>query len=164
MRIITALVLLAGCSSDTDLSGVYRVDLDVDSMPCGNDQPAAMSPAYIKFNKVDFFGQTTFSFQTCDDAAGTNCMSGGLFFGFFSEPIDNGWRGEVTTSSGGGTSCALSYQNDTAILTGAKVVVEHNNYGDILTLPDAQCTTDEAGKRGTSMTCKEHERIEATKM
>ena len=154
-----------GCASPgpVDLTGMYRVDSDVGSMPCGADQPIVPAPAYLKFAKMSFLGADFFQYDKCPDASGTNCTSGGgLFGGGFSEPIDNGWRDQTTISSFGG-SCTLSYENGTAILTGTKLVIERSTYSDAPALTQAQCTTDEARKRGMTMPCSNHAHIEATK-
>jgi hypothetical protein len=162
-RAFSILVLLAACGSDdVDLTGVYRVDTNVASSPCGADQAVMTPPAFLKFAKEEFLGAEYFSMQTCTDAAGADCTGGGLFGYSFPEPIDGGWRGVVTASSGT-TTCLLSYTEETALLTGTKLVVEITNYSEE-TAPGAACTTDEAEKRGTSMPCTDHEQFDATKL
>jgi len=164
MRALAFLVLAAcgGGSSGIDLTGVYRVDLAIGSMPCGNDLPLTDISPFLRFGKDEFLGQPYFKYDGCTDEAGTDCgNTGGLFTGFF-EPIDDGWRGVVTSSSGSAGQCALSYFEQTAILKNMILVIEGAHHGDTVNLPAAQCDPDEAEKRGTSMSCEEHERIEAT--
>ena len=164
---LAAILFLAACgggSSGPDLTGMYRVDVAVGSMPCGADEPLASIPPYLKFAKDEFLGQPYFKYDGCQDEAGTDCGStGGLFSGFF-EPIDNGWRGVVTSSSGSAGSCTLSYFEQTAVLKGLMLVIDGSSYRDTVDLPDAQCEPDEAEKRNTDMPCAEHERIEATQL
>ena len=163
MKLLLALAL-AGCGSDNvDLSGVYQVTADVASAPCGADQPVPSTPAYIEFQSSEFFGATIYSFETCSDAAGTMCDDSGGVFGGFSEPIDNGWRGVESYDSVSGTLCTLGYNERTAILKGSMLVIEASQYSDSPMLDETHCTTDEAEKRGTTMPCEMHERIEATK-
>jgi hypothetical protein len=165
MRAALLLVIAAcGGSSSTDLTGMYRVDVAVSSMPCGNDAPIAMPPAFLKFAKDEFLGQSYFKYDECKDEAGTDCPnSGGLFTGFF-EPISNGWKGVVTSSSGAGGMCSLTYFEQTAVLKDLTLVVDASSFSDDVSLPDDQCEPEEAEKRGTDMPCEEHTRFEATKL
>ena len=165
MRTLVLLLAASACGSDsTDLTGMYRVDSAVGSMPCGTDEPLAMSPAFLKFAKDEFLGQSFFKFDECTDEAGTDCPTiGGLFNGFF-EPVSNGWRGVVTSSSFGGTSCSLSYFEQTAILKGTKLVIEAKTLRDSVMIPEAQCEPKEAEKRKDSMPCIEHSRMDATRL
>jgi hypothetical protein len=155
--------LAAGCSDDPiDLTGIYEVQSQVGSSPCGADMPVMMPAAYLKFHKEKFFADY-FAFDECTDAAGTDCeSSGGVFSGLF-EPIDNGWRGVVTSSSGLGGRCVLSYTLDSALLNGSHLVVEHHRYTDQTDRPEAECTTDKAEELGDTMPCEEHELIDAEK-
>jgi hypothetical protein len=159
------LVVVAACgSSDTDLTGMYRVDSAVESMPCGNDQPKAMFPAFLKFAKDEFLGQSFFKFDECNDEAGTDCPNtGGLFNGFF-EPITDGWRGVVTSSSFGGASCSLSYFEQTAILKNNLLVIDAKTLRDSVMIPEAQCEPKEAEKRKATLPCEEHTRMDATRL
>ncbi len=154
-------LLLAACSSTTDLSGVYMVTADVSSAPCGTDMPAPMPPAYVKFSTSEAFGATIVSYVPCSDAAATMCDSFGESYG---EPITNGWRGISSSDSVSGSLCTLGYFLHTAVLNGKMLVIEANDYSDSPMLDAAHCTTAEAEKRGTTMPCEMHERIEATKL
>ncbi|HEY5951546.1 MAG TPA: hypothetical protein VIV40_38900 [Kofleriaceae bacterium] len=166
MTRVAALVAIGLCGAcgtdDVDLTGMYAVDGDVGSMPCGTDQPLPMPPAYVKFQQETIFGSDYYAMLTCVDAAGTNCEGGGLFGDSFTEPIDGGWRGIITTSSGT-TTCLLSYTELTAKLASSKLVVETNQHSEEVT-DGSPCTTDEAQKRNTAMPCTEHERLDATRL
>jgi hypothetical protein len=164
MRRLLLCGLLVACSDDTtDLTGMYRVDVAVGSMPCGADMPLPSIPPFLKFSKDEFLGQDYFKYDSCMDEAGTDCSAtGGLFSGLF-EPIDDGWRGVVTSSSkGSGTMCTLTYFEQTAILKGAALVVDGASFTEMLEL--ANCEPEEAENRGKDMPCLEHERIDATKL
>lgn len=167
MRVLASLVVVAACgggSGGVDLTGMYRVDLAVGSMPCGSDQPLVMFPPFLKFAKDEFLGQAFFKYDGCMDEAGTDCGStGGLFSGFF-EPIDDGWRGVVTSSSGSGGQCALSYFEQSAILKGTMLVIDGARHSATVQLPEADCEPDEAERRGKDMPCEEHERVEGTRL
>ena len=164
MRAAAIVVLAAACgggSSGVDLTGMYRVDVAVGSMPCGADNPITRPP-FLKFAKDDVLGQSYFKYDGCMDEAGTDCGStGGLFTGFF-EPISNGWKGVVTSSSGTPASCALTYFEQTAILKDLKLVIDGSSFSETASV--SACEPEEAEKRNTDMPCEEHERIEATKL
>ena len=165
MKRALAFLVLAACgggSGGIDLTGMYRVDVAIGSKPCGTDQPLTTIAPFLKFAKDEFLGQDFFKYDGCQDAAGTDCGStGGLFSGFF-EPIDDGWKGVVTSSSGAGGSCSLSYFEQTAVLKNMILVIDGSQFEDTVQLPDAQCEPEEAEKRNKDMPCVEHERIEAT--
>ncbi len=167
-RLVLLAVVVTACGSDdVDLTGIYRVDVAVESEPCGTDAPQNMPPAYLKLTKDSFFGADYFSMERCADAAGTDCSGGGLFGDSFSEPIDNGWRGITTASSSGGSSdptCSLSYTRGEAVLVGPKLTVDTNEYGTEVDNTEALCTSDEAERRNDSMPCVRHEKLEATKL
>src|SRR5437016_11293256 len=99
MRIALVCVLVAACGTDDpiDLTGIYQVTVDVASMPCGTDQPVTMPPAYVKFHKEKLFGVAYFTYDGCNDAAGTDCPFGtggpGLTTAVFSQAVSNGWKG-----------------------------------------------------------------------
>jgi hypothetical protein len=158
------LLALGACGSDSiDLTGMYRVDTAVGSMPCGTDEPLATFPAFLKFSKDEFLGQSYFKFDECTDEAGTDCPNtGGLFNGFY-ESISGGWRGVVTASSAG-TSCSLSYFEQTAMLKNTMLVIESKRLSDSVDLPEAECEPKEAEKRKASMPCVEHKRFDATQL
>jgi hypothetical protein len=164
VRALAAVILLAACGPDeVDLTGMYRVDADVGSMPCGTDQPVMMPPPYLKFAKGEFLGAEYFAMLTCSDEAGTNCSGGGLFGDSFPEPIDGGWRGILSSASGTST-CVLAYTDQTAILgLNGKLVVDVATHGEEAST-STSCTAEEAEKRGKAMPCLEHERIDATRL
>jgi len=157
-----ALLVVAACGTDEiDLTGIYRVDADVGSMPCGADTPLAMPPPYLKFAKGEIFGAEYFAMLTCSDEAGTNCSGGGLFGDSFPEPIDGGWRGVISSASGT-TTCSLLFIEQIAKLSDVALVVDIATHGEEGS-PSA-CTAEEAERRGKDMPCIEHERIDATKL
>ena len=163
MRGLAILVVLGGCG-DVDLSGVYRVDRHVASAPCGTDAPVTTGPAYVRFLTSDFIGTEFFTYEECSDAAATDCTSTGGLLGGFYEPIDDGWLGVTTYASNSGRNCSLGYDAQTALLSGAALVIARRTHEEQLDLPETQCTPDEAEARGDTMPCVAHERIEATRL
>ena len=161
--LVAALLLQLGAcgEDDVDLTGVYRVDSDVGSAPCGSDQALPMPPPYLKFTKAEIFGAPYFAMETCSDEAATNCSGGGLFGDSFAEPIDGGWRGVLSAASGT-TTCTLTYRISIAKLSGVKLTVEHTEHGEDTTT--GECTAEQAEMRGEDMPCTEHEKIDATKL
>jgi hypothetical protein len=166
----------AACSSDIDLAGVYSVDTDVASMPCGADTAVSPVPAFIKFDQVEFFGQTSWKFEDCSDGSGTMCsgdgaglfggttlVSDGLFTGL-TTPVKNGWTGTEYTSSFSGTMCTLDYKTTSATVNGPKLAVDVLDYKDTITSTNAECTTDVAKQRNSSMPCVAHGHIAGTKL
>jgi hypothetical protein len=165
MRFAAALIVLAACGDDAvDLTGIYRVDSAIGSTPCGVDDVLANIPPFLKFAKDEFLGQDYFKFDGCTDEAGTDCSSApGLFSGFF-EPISDGWRSIVTSSSGAGGRCALQYDEQTAILKNELLVIDGSTFRDTVDLPDSKCEPEEAERRNKSMPCVTHSRIDATRL
>lgn len=161
--LVVAVLAASACSDDPiDLSGIYQVQSHVGSKPCGTDLPVMMPAVYLKLEKMNFFADY-FAVSECPDATGVGCSGGGLFDGLF-EPIDNGWRGVATSSSPAAPDrCALSYNEDTAILNGSHLTVESSHHVSFDNRPMAECTTDKAEELAKSLPCEEHEVIEAEK-
>lgn len=167
MKLPLLAVVVAACGgSDVDLTGMYRVETAVESEPCGTDGPAIMPPAFLRFTEEEFFGRKYFSMDGCTDMAGTDCSGGGLFGDSFAEPIDDGWRGVTYSSSGVApdTMCRLFFSDASALLKGGKLVVEGREYAEQVENTMELCSTDEAERRGDSMPCIRHEKLEATKL
>lgn len=122
-----------------------------------------MPPVALKFAKAELFGSDYFYYEECEDLAGANCAGSGLFGNSFAEPIEGGWGGVISSSGGSAPNCTISFTEQTATLQGTLLIVESTTYGEDVTT-EAECSTDEAEKRGTSMPCASHERIEATKL
>jgi len=161
---VLGILSLVGCGGDVDLTGIYRVDVAVAARPCGTDQPDGTAPAFVKLSKADLFGTEYFAYDGCSDAEGLDCSSiSGLFGGFF-EPIDDGWLGFSSYSSGSGINCSLGITSTTAILNGSFLVIDGSTHEDRVELTEDKCTPDEAEKRGEEMPCTLHERIEATRL
>jgi hypothetical protein len=162
---LAIVVLLAGCDDELDLSGMYEVTSDVASSPCGADAPVMGGAPYIKFTRGEFFGTTVYNYEDCMDAAGTDCAGNGGIFEALTEPIDNGWLGHLTSSSGteAGGTCLLGMRETRATLNGNHLVIEEQANEEEIPYVEATCTTDEADRRGTDMPCTDHHRIEATK-
>ncbi|MGE0400962.1 MAG: hypothetical protein AB7T06_29905 [Kofleriaceae bacterium] len=161
---LAIVVLLAGCDDELDLSGMYEVTSEVESAPCGADAPVTGEP-FIKFTRSELFGTPIYNYERCNDAAGTDCAGSGGLFEALTEPIDNGWLGHLTSSSGtetGGT-CLLGLRETRATLNGSHLVIEEQTNEEEIPYVEATCNTDEADRRGTDMPCTEHRRIEASK-
>ncbi|HWO20187.1 MAG TPA: hypothetical protein VNO30_15480 [Kofleriaceae bacterium] len=153
----------AACGGDVDLTGVYRVDRAVASMPCGEDQPVVNPPAFLKFTKGDFLGIPFFSYDECTDAAATDCVSGGG--GGYFEPFDDGWSGFVSSSSGFDGKCSLRIDDQKATLRGDVIDIEAHVYSEEdVALPSERCQPEEAEARGDTMPCVSHEQILATRV
>jgi hypothetical protein len=162
MRAWLLLVLVACGSEEVDLTGVYAVDSAVGSEPCGDDAAIAYD-AFVKFEHTDAFGVEVFVYASCTDEAAATCDAKP---GAFAEPIDNGWLGVVTASSGGGgVDCVLGYSEQRATLSGSALVIELSAYVEHVSgLSSDECHPDEAGRRNTAMPCVEHTRVDATRI
>ena len=172
-----AATLATACSSDEiDLSGVYSVDSDVASMPCGNDTDVSPRPAFIKFDQVEFFGQTSWKFEDCTDGLGMMCsgngaglfggtslVNNGLFSGL-TTPVANGWTGTEYSASFSGTMCTLDYKTTSATVNIAKLAVDVLDYQDMMMSTNAECTVDLAKQRNSAMPCAAHGHIAGTKL
>ena len=166
LAVIFAATAAAACGGDdVDLTGVYRVDRAVASMPCGEDVPVADPPAFLKFSKGDLFGSPFYSYVECTDAAATDCAPGfGLFDGYF-EPFDDGWSGYTSSSSGSDADCLLRIDDRTATLRGDVIDVEAYVYSEEhVALPPGGCQPEEAEARDDAMPCVSHEQILATRV
>jgi len=168
MRVAIAAVLVVGCGADhVDLTGVYHVDSAIGSMPCGTDTTLANYPAFLRFQKMDLFGNPYFAWDGCTDAAATDCTTlGGTLVGGFFEPQSNGWLGRESYASGGGDSpCDLGIVHQTATLRMKALEIEVNGYEDeVLGLTTDQCSPDAAEQRGEAMPCVNHQLIEASEL
>lgn len=160
------LIMVAACGvDDVDLTGLYRVDSAIGSAPCGSDATIEFPP-FVKFAKMELFGQPYFGYDGCADATAAECESiGGLIGGFF-EPIDGGWLGRSSFSSGGGGSeCLLGIVRQTAILAGTNLTIESTGREElVIGLSEEQCSPDEAEQRGEAMPCVNHSLVAATKL
>src|SRR5688500_11357347 len=98
MRWLVSLAAVAGCADDVDLAGMYRVDHDTASAPCGLDEAVTGGPAFLHFHEEEVYGQRYFTYDECRDAEAVDCpISAGLVGGFF-EPVDRGWMGRASSS------------------------------------------------------------------
>ena len=171
-----ALLAVAACSSDIDLGGVYSVDSDVSSEPCGIDMAVTPSPAFIKFEQTEFFGQTSWKFEDCSDGGGTMCSgdgsglfggttltNDGLFTGL-TTPVSNGWTGTEYSSQFSGTMCTLGYTTNSATVSGPKLTVDVLDYKATVMSTNAECTVDVAKQRNSAMPCVAHGHIAGTKL
>lgn len=153
----------AGCGDDPDLSGTYQVTSHTYSADdCAVEGAAVADPAFIRFEKDEFFGVELFSLSGCASAADSECSEPTMLAMPFSDPVDNGYRGEVSYSSSSPPDCSLGYLLGTARLEGDGVRVEMRRFAETLALPEAACDTDEAKDRGDSMPCDGYEVIVAT--
>ncbi len=105
-----------------------------------------------------------YAYDGCTDDAATECSSiGGLLGGFF-EPIDGGWLGRSSFSSGGGGTCSLGVTRQTAILKGATPTIEATSHQDeVEGLSVDDCSPEEAERREDEMPCAEHQLVVTTK-
>jgi hypothetical protein len=162
MRWIAAVVALAACGDgdDVDLAGVYRIDAEAGSLPCGADEPYTPFRLFMKLTwTVPAEGPPYFELVTCDHEDGP--CSPLLGADRLDDPINGGWRGVVSYGLTAG-SCSLNHVDQSAWLSGSSLVLERYWYAEDGSV-DA-CTVEEAAARGTSMPCIEHVRIEATKL
>jgi hypothetical protein len=167
MRGALALVLCAACGGpdEVDLTGVYQVSSAVGAMPCGTDVTIQYT-TFVRFQKMELFDTPYFAYDGCAEAEAINCAPIGGLDGFF-EPIDNGWLGFSSFSSGGGGfgDCLLGIREQTAILDGTTLTIESTGYEDTVPgLPEDQCSPDEAERRGKQMTCVDHSLVVAGKL
>ncbi|HEX5064176.1 MAG TPA: hypothetical protein VFV99_32600 [Kofleriaceae bacterium] len=150
----------AGCAQSdyVDLTGVYRVDAELSSEPCGIDQPVAQPWPYLKFQESTTL--SGFWLLRCSDRATMNC-GGDMFLDAFPQPTDAGWIGELSDASNT-TPCVLLYSVRSARLDGDHLTVGIEDHSE--EVPDADCSPREAELRSTLMPCTKHERFGATRL
>jgi hypothetical protein len=160
--------VLAACGGfeEVDLTGTYQVDVAVGSMPCATDMDLPFAD-FVKFSRMDLLGTGAefFGYEDCTDAAATDCSPSGEF-GFF-EPLEDGWLGRASQSSGGGAvACSLSIVRQTAILRGDRTLeIEITGHEEeVLGLSEEDCNPDTAEQRGDAMPCVRHQLVQATRL
>ncbi|CAN5699955.1 hypothetical protein BH11MYX2_BH11MYX2_20780 [soil metagenome] len=164
MKALLALVLLAACGTDDiDLSGAYEITSEVDSMPCGADQPVVDGATFLVFKKEDLFGTDYFTFSECMDAAATDCSSTGSLFNSLTEPTDQGWNGHITSWSGSNGQCGMSVIDENALLSGNTLTLDVTDRSGTIALPDGECTQDAPDDHVDELGCDEHHAFVAVK-
>lgn len=158
-------VLLACGGSDVDLSGIYRVTYHTQNQnDCSVEGAPVDEPAYFRMSEEELFGQTYFSMSECTSADEATCSGGGLFLGMiFSMPIDDGWKGETSLSSGSGDPCALTYSEASAVFQDDDSLrIEIRAWGEEITVAEGDCGYELAEDRGKSMPCQNFEVMAGT--
>lgn len=144
-----AAALASGCAGGPDITGLYRMTSSAsDGSGCGPGMTLT-TPVYFQVVKQELLGLPFYSFKTCTSADPSTCQSG---FGLLSQPIDNGWRGEVSVSSGDSTGCTLAYTVETAVETARSLRYERHTYSQG-NVQGTACKPADATSRGTSMPC-----------
>ncbi|HEY4181787.1 MAG TPA: hypothetical protein VGM90_33315 [Kofleriaceae bacterium] len=157
MKAFVAVVLLAACgNNDVDLTGAYEITSEVDSMPCGADQPVTNGAAFLVFKSDELFGTKYFTFSECADAEATDCSSTGSLFNSLTEPTDNGWNGHITSWSGAGGQCGMSVVEEDATLSGNTLTLDVTDRSGTIALPDSECTKDAPDDHVNELECTEH--------
>jgi hypothetical protein len=168
VRTIAAVIILvaSACGSDdpVDLSGMYEVTYHTQSdSDCDSEGQAVTDPPYFLLEKQEIFGIPAFSYAACDDSSAASCSGGGVLFGLsFQQPIDDGWRGEVSGASGTGAPCNLWHGKSSAILTDVGVRIVTRTWGEETTVAEELCGYELAEQRNESMPCQDHQVIEGT--
>lgn len=153
------LVALAGCTDNyVDLTGVYEVDLDVGSSPCGADTPVAQPWPFVKIAESTIL--TGFWMRGCSDAATTVC-SGDMVLDSLTEPFETGWAGFMYGTEAG-PPCLLVYKQRIAKLDAGKLTIDITEHRD--EARPGECSAAYAEALSTSLPCVRHERIEATQL
>ena len=158
------MIAASACTSHVDLTGNYSIQSETASASgCNNDTPVTPTPAGLMIKEESFLGATLVVVYNCSTADPGSCTDE---IGLLEEPTDNGWNGETSVSSGGGTSpCSLFYTRATATIEGSSLTFEAFEYGQQnLSLDASSCTPKEATNRGTSMPCQSHTKVTATRL
>jgi len=163
MRLTLCSLLLAACGSDVAIEGLYQTTYETSNSQGCTEGPMMIQKPFFQVKKGDILGHSIYTAEFCDTMDPASC-NGALAGAVLTQPIDNGWSGVVTISSGSNGTCSLEYITASAILSGTKLHAEVKQYGDTVMLADAQCTTEEAGKRGTSLPCKSFDVVEGTRV
>jgi hypothetical protein len=161
MKTLPAIILCAalagGCSDDVDISGLYQTSYHTQNTgDCATEGPAITDdPPYFLIELSNFLGQEFYTFSECSSASETDCTGFGIFGQSFTEPIDGGWRGEMSLASYSGDQCYLTFAHGQAILADDGTLrIEWRSYSEQATLSDDDCTAEEAGDRGDDMPCE----------
>lgn len=154
--------LAIGCGSgEVDLTGIYAVTYHtLGDADCQVEGATATDPPYFRLQRESLFGVEVFTYSTCDGATDETCAdSGGVLFGLsFQQPVEDGWIGEVSASSGFGDPCLLTYSTSSALLQeDGTVRIVAKSYSEEVTVPEEQCGYELAEMKGSSMACSSHE-------
>jgi len=161
---LLGLVFACG-DSKVDLSGMYSVTYHTQNQTdCNVEGEAVDEPAYFRMAEEELLGQKYFSLSECDSADEATCTGGGLFFGMiFSMPIDNGWKGKMSMSTGTGDPCALTYSEASAVFQeDDSLRIEVRAWSEEITVAEGECGYELAEERGTSMPCSNFEVMAGT--
>jgi hypothetical protein len=159
--VVAAGMTAAGCSSRVDISGLYEVTAHtLNEASCDTEGAPVDEPPYFSIEKDEFFGQTFYVYNDCTSPSPDDCTGFGLFGRSFTQPISDGWKGQVSTSSGSGGQCYLSFRQMSAVFQpDGSLRIEDRMWQEQAELSEDRCDTDEAEARGSSMPCAHFEVI-----
>ena len=158
---LVALAGLIGCSGSDptpiDPTGVYHVESRMLSAPCGADEPAFVVEPDMRVTDIDNNYVVVWS-CTPD---GQNCT-----YRSFEYPIEDGWRGLTAYMSirEQPSECYLGYSELDLYLVDTTLTIETMDYRETIDVDSPACIYEEALRRGATMPCITHERIDATKL
>lgn len=161
-------VLGAACGGGggPDISGIYQTTRHEEAPGCTTFAPVA-DPTHFRLAKEDFGSISYYGVGYCDSPDPTSCADGGFFGGLFLSRSD-GWYTEAYVSSGGTTSCSLSYSYVAATYvdgTADRLRVERRLYTDeIEGLTGEDCDPDAAQDRQDDLPCETQEVLEGTRV
>lgn len=161
LLILTALTV--GCAGEVDIGGLYETTYHTrNTSDCSVEGPAVTDdPPYFLLELSDFLGQEFYSFSECTSASEEDCSGFGIFGQSFSEPIDDGWRGEMSLATYSGDICTLTFaQGDAILQDDGSLRIQWRSYSAEASLSNDDCTAEEAGDRGTELPCAGFEVLE----
>jgi hypothetical protein len=164
LPVLALALLLAACGGNEgiDLAGMYQVVTHTrNDASCDAAGPADDEYPYFQIKKDSMLGSEFLLMDPCESELPASCEDGGLFFALvFSIPVDDGWEGKASYSTGSGDPCTLTYQESSASMKDGTLTIEKRQWSEEVTVPEDQCDTEEADARGKSMPCTLYEVIE----
>ncbi len=155
--IATLMVLMAACGGDDspNILGLYETTEHlVNGEGCSGGETPDPGVPYFRIVEDELLGFTYYTREDCADTSEGSCESAG---GLLGEKIPDGYRGEVSFSSGDAASCSLGYITYSAVLDGDTLTFETYSYVESGAIDP--CDTDEALERGEDMPCESYEMI-----
>lgn len=159
LALLVPVALSAGCTDEVDISGMYETTYHTrNTGDCDTEGPAVTDdPPYFQIEAAELFGQEYYTFRECSSSSADDCTGFGFFGQSFTEPIDGGWRGEMTLSAYSGDICTLTYAHGQAVLVADTLEVEWRSYSGQVTLGEDDCLDADAAERQDELGCESYD-------
>ncbi len=172
ISILFPILLLTACDDDprsgSEYNGFYQVTVYQERASCGDGEAwldtDPVEP-YFKLEAQSFFGTPIIGWISCDGSTADTCDDDTIdLMNTFSRK-DGVWQQYMTTSSGSGGTCWLTWRQGLPALTetGLTITVTHRE-AEITLEAGEECDTELVDKYWNQMDCVGMSRLEATRL